>query len=259
MFWVVAGKAYTVCLNRNKTNIESGDLQNEVWELYRKPETEYITTIQNYYRKLSYLGGDITFNTSGSFTATYTGWCFVYFRNYLLTSELELTNIQLEEGSVATSYVPPRDDSITIPDTVELLGHNGVFNTIDDAGKFTKRLDRVTETSDGSGDIDFSGYDYEPGSIAILRNKTTGEVKTLTVSDTIACGWNSVDVEIIYQLDTPATSQLDIDFHDLAYDTLNTLVFTDAKAPMAFSLNNKPLSGYISGTFPFGKKQILQL
>lgn len=167
-------------------------------------------------------------------------------------------DIQLEEGTSATAYVPPRTDSITIPDSVELHGYNGVFNTIDDAGKFTKRLDRVTETSDGSGDIDFSGYDYESGSTAILRNKTTGEVKTLTVSDTIACGWNSVDVEIIYQLETPTTSQLDIDFHDLAYDTLNTLVFTDAKAPIAFSLNGKPLSGYISGTFPFGKKQILQ-
>lgn len=152
---------------------------------------------------------------------------------YSHTGNVYIENIQLEEGTSATSYVPPRSDSITIPNSVELHGYNGVFNTIDDAGNYVKNWERADKTTDGAGAFALTGY--ASGSKVICRNKTNGEVEVLDAAASVTTSWTEADIEIIYQLETPVEEGIVIPNSLTLYTGQNNILFPDSKAPAAFN------------------------
>lgn len=132
-------------------------------------------------------------------------------------------NAQLEEGSEATDYEPPRTDLITISNT-ELHGYSGVFNQVDKAGSYTKYWERATTTTDGSNNLDMSGYSYLSGSKVIIRNTDNGEVAVKDAVDTVATDWASANVEILYRLNSPVRTTITKTGEMLLYPGHNNIV-----------------------------------
>jgi len=163
-------------------------------------------------------------------------------------------NFQLEESSSATDYVPPRTDSITIPDTVELHGYNGVFNTIDDSGNFVKNWERAGKTTDVSGAFSLTGY--ATGSKVICRNKTNGEVEVLDAAASVTTSWTEEDIEILYRLATAVSSSVAIrgalgDLHrvhnNFIYSTQTRESFTGDGYTTVFNTTITPKSVKVNG------------
>jgi len=168
-----------------------------------------------------------------SFT-TDSQYIYLDLRVGLRLNDFYIEDVQLEEGSAATDYVPPRTDSITIPDTAELHGYNGVFNTIDSDGNYTKNWERDgTKTTDADGKFALSGYAV--GSKVICRNKDNGEVEVLDAAASVTTSWTEADIEIIYQLETPVEEGIVIPNSLTLYTGQNNILFPDSKAPAAFN------------------------
>jgi len=148
-------------------------------------------------------------------------------------ADFKKNSVLIEEGTSATDYVPPRTDSIIIPDTVELHGYNGVFNTIDSDGNYVKNWDREDKTTDAAGAFSLTGY--ASGSKVICRNKTTGQVEVLDAAASVTTSWTEVDIEIIYQLETPVEEGIVIPNSLTLYTGQNNILFPDSKAPAAFN------------------------
>lgn len=105
-----------------------------------------------------------------------------------------ISNIHLQKASQPSQSVSVND---------ELFGFEGVYDTIESDGSVTKYWSRTTKTTDGSGNFSLSGY--ATGSNLIVVNNTNGETKILPASGTVATGWASVSVTVIYRLATPIT------------------------------------------------------
>jgi len=148
----------------------------------------------------------------------------------------EFKEIQVEIGSSATDYVPPREDSITIPDTVELHGFDGVFNYIDSNGNYTKNWEREDKTTDVSGAFSLSGY--ATGSKVICRNKTNGEVEVLDAAASVTTSWTQTEIEILYRLATAVESTVQLESTGfMLYPGDNNVLSPDSKAPAAIQLS----------------------
>jgi len=135
-------------------------------------------------------------------TTTYAG--LYELRIYADTGSYTISNLQLESGSAATAYELPTNGAIAYDD--ELYGFDGVYDMLDENGMLTKYWQRTVLTSNSSGQITLSGY--KAGTNIICVNNVNGETKILAAADTVATGWNSVSVTVIYQLPSPITTPI---------------------------------------------------
>ena len=133
---------------------------------------------------------------SGSITFTPTSpTVYIYIQNaHTSPRAFTISNIHLQKASQPSQ-------SATVND--ELFGFEGVYDTIESDGTVTKYWKRETKTTDGSGNFTLSGY--ATGSNLIVVNNVTGETNILAASGTVATGWASVSVTVIYRLATPIT------------------------------------------------------
>ena len=137
-----------------------------------------------------------TTNASSPITFTpESGTVYVYIQNTDSSPRIfSISSIHLQKASQPSQ-------SATVND--ELFGFEGVYDTIESDGTVTKYWSRTTKTTDGSGNFTLSGY--ATGSNLIVVNNTNGETKILPASGTVATGWASVSVTVIYRLATPIT------------------------------------------------------
>jgi len=163
---------------------------------------------------------------------------YMIMRQSCITSQVatRMADIVCEEGTSATDYVPPRTDSITIPDTVELHGFDGVFNYIDSNGNFVKNWEREDKTTDASGAFSLSGY--ATGSKVICRNKTNGEVEVLDAAASVTTSWTEEDIEILYQLEVPTLTSESLTGAIKLYQGQNNVLSSDSSAPVAINVVN---------------------
>ncbi len=133
-------------------------------------------------------------------------------------------------------YLPPRTDSITIPDTVELHGFDGVFNYIDDSGNFVKNWEREDKTTDASGAFSLTGY--ASSSKVICRNKTNGEVEVLDAAASVTTSWTEEDIEILYQLEVPTLTSESLTGSIKLYQGQNNVLSPDSSVPVAINVVN---------------------
>ena len=120
---------------------------------------------------------------------------YIDIRNlYYSPRAFTISNIHLQKASQPSQTATVND---------ELFGFEGVYDTIESDGTVTKYWSRTTKTTDGSGNFTLSGY--ATGSNLIVVNNTNGETKILPASGTVATGWASVSVTVIYRLATPIT------------------------------------------------------
>ena len=94
--------------------------------------------------------------SSVTFTAVETGEFYLHFRgNVTETSEsLSNSNIQLEEGSVATSYEPFKSNILTVNEEVELRGIGDVQDTLNClTGEVTERIGEYQITGEENWDF----------------------------------------------------------------------------------------------------------
>ena len=178
--------------------------------LYLKPNTTYTLsfTLSGYTSAYIILrSGDLAFwhSTAATSPITFTtkevSITTINIHNRSSTGGFTISNLMLNEGSSALPYVSPIEDEVTIND--ELFGFEGVYDTIESDGSVTKYWSRTTKTTDGSGNFTLTGY--ASGSNLIVVNNTNGETKILPASGTVATGWASVSVTVIYRLATPVT------------------------------------------------------
>jgi hypothetical protein len=122
--------------------------------------------------------------------------------------------IQLEEGSTATDYEPPRNDYIEL--NQELFGYNGVYDEVLDDGTLIKKWNRETgrTVTSGSASVTKSGT-----GTCILVNETNGEVYEGTVSGTsVSSSAPDGTYTVIYQLATPEISTVSFSGSGLILD-----------------------------------------
>lgn len=157
------------------------------------------------------------------------------------------SNVQIEEGSAATSYVPPRTDSITIPDSVELHGYNGVFDSIeyegDSVANYTQRWKREDKNTDGGGA--FALTDYKADTKIICRNKNTKNVKVLDANDSVDTDWNSITAEVWYVLNEAIESVVDLTDDGYRLPKLMNQIVVDSNLPIAMLINDEESVGYL--------------
>lgn len=159
------------------------------------------------------------------------------FIGYFYNITSYFSDIQLEEGTSATDYVAPRTDSITIPDTCELHGFDGVFNYIDSNGNFIKNWERADKTTDGAGAFTLSGY--TTGSKVICRNKTNGEVEVLDAAASVTTSWTEAEIEILYRLATAVESTVQLESTGfMLYPGDNNVLSPDSKTPVAIQVSD---------------------
>jgi hypothetical protein len=151
-------------------------------------------------------------------------------------SYLDVDTAVLEEATSFISYAPPRSDSITIPDTVELHGYNGVFNTIDNHGRYVKYVERDTTTTDASGY--FTLTNYKQSSKVIVRNITDGRTLTLDAQDSLSTGWNNTDIEYLYVLDTPVETIVSLTGDLKLYQGQNNVSSLDSSLPIPIQITH---------------------
>ena len=129
-----------------------------------------------------------------TFTVGVSPLYLIIFNNVASPRAFTISNIHLQKASQPSQ-------SATVND--ELFGFEGVYDTIESDGTATKYWSRTTKTTDGSGNFTLSGY--ATGSNLIVVNNVTGETQILAAGDTVATGWASVSVTVIYRLATPVT------------------------------------------------------
>ena len=200
-----------IVFNKAGYNVIGTTAESYQKTLYLKPNTTYtlsftlsgytsayITIMSGHLVIWASLGATspITFTTKEDSVTTIT-----LINNRSNTGGLTISNLMLNEGSSALPYVSPIEDETIIND--ELFGFEGVYDTIESDGSVTKYWSRTTKTTDGSGNFTLTGY--AGGSNLIVVNNTTGETKILAASGTVATGWASVSVTVIYRLATPIT------------------------------------------------------
>jgi len=156
--------------------------------------------------------------------------------NFIYPEDFPLVKLQLEIGTSATDYVAPREDSITIPDTVELHGYNGVFNTIDNHGRYVKYVERDTTTTDASGY--FTLTNYKQSSKVIVRNITDGRTLTLDAQDSLSTGWNNTDIEYLYVLDIPVETIVSLTGDLKLYQGQNNVLSLDSSLPIPIQITH---------------------
>jgi hypothetical protein len=144
-----------------------------------------------------------------------------------------LDSFQIEEGTSATDYVPPRTDSITIPSAAEFHGFGGVFNEWSN-NKFIKRVSRESKITDSSGNLALSGY--RSGTKIIVMNDDTGEVQVLDAAASVATGWNSKEVTVWYILSSAPTIEVKASGGIYIYDGQNNVLSPNSKANLAMML-----------------------
>jgi len=157
----------------------------------------------------SYTGVAVTsqsYTTTGakSLTVTTTYPALYGLRIYADSGSFTITNLQIESGSSATTYELPVNGAIAYDE--ELYGFDGVYDILDENGMLTKYWQRTTLVSDSSGNITLSGY--KAGTNIICVNNTDGRTKILAAADTVATGWNSTSITVIYQLPSPVTTPI---------------------------------------------------
>jgi len=137
-----------------------------------------------------------TTNASSPITFTpESGTVYVFIQNTDSSPRIfSISSIHLQKASQPSQ-------SATVND--ELFGFEGVYDTIESDGSVTKYWSRTTKTTDSSGNFTLTGY--ATGSNLIAVNNTNGETKILPASGTVATGWASVSVTVIYRLATPIT------------------------------------------------------
>jgi len=179
----------------------SGTLQLKVYE-QDFPFTNLNTDIASSITQV-----DATDETK-SFTFTPTKpyvWIGVYAGGSVAIPGSILSNIQLEEGSSATDYEPPRNDYIEFDG--EMFGMNGIYDELHDDGTLIKRWQRESITiTAGSGTVSKTGT-----GTCILVADSDGVPYDGTVSGTsVTTGAPDGTYTIIYQLATPEISKIPI-------------------------------------------------
>ena len=156
-----------VTVENNKLTIVSKNNErsyiNQLEPLYLKPNTEYTFSItgsstgnyrrvhfgtktdvdNNQYKIIVFSEVEETKNVT--FTTDDTGYLFIHF--YPSTSSIATSifyNMQLEEGSTATSYEPFKSNILTVNEEVELRGIGDVKDELDlVTGKLTQRIEKI--------------------------------------------------------------------------------------------------------------------
>ena len=116
-----------------------------------------------------YLGKDIGINDYKTYTAP-SNACYMKFRLYTQEQcDITLFNaIQVEEGSVATSYEPFKSNILTVNEDVELRGIGDVQDTLDClTGEVTERIGEIV--LDGKNDVEISISDSSSSYPSITR------------------------------------------------------------------------------------------
>lgn len=106
----------------------------------------------------------------------------------------------------------------------ELFGFAGVFDEYKN-GKLYKRWKRITTTTDSSGNVSLSGY--WDGTKAIAVNNATGDVQVLDAASTLATGWVSTEIDIIYVMETPEVVNLNFDGELYGETGINYVTISD--------------------------------
>ena len=198
----------TVTADKIVFNLPGHDYSGDLAECYRKtltlePNVTYtlsfvlsdsaLVTISIYDASKTYVS---TTNASSPITFTpESGTVYVYIQNTDSSPRIfSISSIHLQKASQPSQSVSVND---------ELFGFEGVYDTIESDGTVTKYWSRTTKTTDGSGDFTLTGY--ASGSNLIVVNNTNGETQILAAGDTVATGWASVSVTVIYRLATPIT------------------------------------------------------
>lgn len=92
----------------------------------------------------NYLGGNKPFNGVITFTATETTYIDVWLLRNKITGSVHYSDVQLEEGSVATSYEPHKSNILSCNEEVTLRGIGDVKDTLDClTGEVTERIGEV--------------------------------------------------------------------------------------------------------------------
>jgi hypothetical protein len=189
-------------------NLPGHDYSGDLAECYRKtltldPNVTYsfsfvlsdsaVVTIRIYDASKTYVN-----TTSASSPITFTpesATVYVYIQNTDSSPRIfSISSIHLQKASQPSQSANVND---------ELFGFEGVYDTIESDGSVTKYWSRTTKTTDDSGNFTLTGY--ASGSNLIVVNNTNGETKILPASGTVATGWASVSVTVIYRLATPIT------------------------------------------------------
>ena len=152
--------------------------------------------------------------------------------NLPILEEVSELTIENRGSSVDNSPV----GSITVPDSVELHGYNGVFNTIDGAGNYVKNWDREDKTTDAAGAFSLTGY--ASGSKVICRNKTNGEVEVLDAAASVTTSWTEESIEILYQLEVPTLTSESLTGSIKLYQGQNNILSPDSSVPVAINVVN---------------------
>ena len=237
------GNTYTLKIN-NIDALPDGDFFFRIAKLPGSGATETLFDL---------LG---TKTTTPTFTYTramknvkYRFWIVNYSNPFISQEFVDNLNIQLEEGSVATDYVPPREDSITIPDTCELHALEGYHDYIEYDADSEKLLHvsfiaRDNKTTDASGDFALTGV--LSGSNVLVRNKTTGAVEWCTESSgSVHTSTISDDVEIWYIRSTATSTEIYGLYSGNFLKALKNNIVIDSNLPVAMKINDSNQSGYI--------------
>lgn len=142
-------------------------------------------------------------------SATFTPTCqniYIEFLNINNQPPFELCDIKLYPQGASEPQGNRVISKATIND--ELFGFAGVFDEYKN-GKLYKRWKRITTTTDSSGNVSLSGY--WNGTKAIAVNNATGDVRVLDAASTLATGWVSTEIDIIFVMKTPEVVNLNFD------------------------------------------------
>lgn len=91
-----------------------------------------------------YLGGNQPFNGVVKFTATETTYIDVWLLRNGVRGSVHYSDVQLEEGSAATSYEPYKSNILTVNEDVTLRGIGDVQDTLDlVTGEVTERIGEI--------------------------------------------------------------------------------------------------------------------
>ena len=105
----------------------------------------------------NYLGGNNPFNGVITFTATETTYIDVWLLRRGITGSVHYSDVQLEEGSVATSYEPYKTNILTVNEDVTLRGIGDVKDTLDClTGELTQRIGEYQITGE-------ENWQFSPG------------------------------------------------------------------------------------------------
>lgn len=177
----------------------------------------------------------LTSSGSVSFNSHNNTYCTLYLYASLNTDAPQskrYSYIQLEEGSTATDYEPPRSDYLEF--SQELFGYAGVFDELHDDGTLIKRWKKETGRAviSGGASVTKSGT-----GTCILVNETNGEVYEGTVSGTsVSTSATDGTYTIIYQLATPEISTLYLPDKLKVYTGNNHILITDINGNLEFGV-----------------------